>query len=268
MGGIVFTCLTPHPPLIIPDIGKGEERAITNTIQSMETLVEYMARYNPETCLIISPHGNYQSDAMGILTAPASNGDLSTWGVRTPTQYFDNDLDLVDLIQKESKQEGVLLKSIGEKYYILDHGVMVPMYFLGRALKGVPLVPLTFSWLSLMMHFSFGKAIQKAVNKSGKRVAVIASGDMSHRLIPGAPAGFDPKGIEFDKKIAGYLAAMDTKSILNMDEYLIDRAGECGLRSIVIMLGMLDGLKVKPSVLSYEGPFGVGYLVASFEVIQ
>jgi AmmeMemoRadiSam system protein B len=267
MTGIVFGCLVPHPPIIVPDIGRGEESKISTTTNAMEKLTLLLARYRPESVVIISPHGNYISDAMGILTATASDGNLSQWGVPGPSVHFDNDLELVELIRNEAKQQGIALKSIGQTGYNLDHGVMVPLHFLYRALKGVPLVPLTFSWLSLKTHFEFGKAIQKAAEKSNKRVVIVASGDLSHKLIRGAPAGFDPSGKIFDEQLGKLLAAMDTKGVLNMDQSLIERAGECGLRSVIIMLGALDKLNVKSEILSYEGPFGVGYMVASFEVM-
>ncbi|WP_251570279.1 AmmeMemoRadiSam system protein A [Parasutterella muris] len=44
-----------------------------------------------------------------------------------------------------------------------------------------------------------------------------------------------------------------------------ESAGECGHRSFVIMAGAFDKRKVDAHVLSYEGPFGVGYGVATFE---
>jgi MEMO1 family protein len=269
MGEIVFGCLTPHPPLIVPEIGRGEEKTISDTINAMDQLVEIMAGCKPETCLIISPHGEYHSDAMGILKAPHSDGDLKSWGVKAPVRRFENDLPLVDLILQEAKSASIPLKSIADSRYNLDHGVMVPLHFLVRAISETTrLVPLTFSWLPLKMHYSFGTAIQKAIIKSDRKVAVIASGDMSHRLIPGAPAGYDPAGKAFDTAIVKALNDFNVNGILNMEEKLIDRAGECGLRSIIILLGILDGLKVRSKVLSYEGPFGVGYLVASFEMVQ
>lgn len=266
MTGIIYSCLVPHPPIIVPDIGRGEENKISATSNSMEELVQLLARHRPDTVIVISPHGNYINDAMGILTAKSSDGNLSSWGVYGLNLHFENDLDLVELIRKECQQQEIPILSIGQTSYNLDHGIMVPMYFLHRALKGVPLIPLTFSWLSLKTHFAFGKAINKASEQSNKRVAIIASGDLSHRLIPGAPAGYDSAGKVFDEKLAKSLSVMDAKGILNYDQSLIERAGECGLRSIVIMLGALDGLNVVPEILSYEGPFGVGYMVASFEV--
>jgi AmmeMemoRadiSam system protein B len=268
MASIVFGCVVPHPPLIVSDVGRGGEREISATTRAMEELTDKLSRQKPETALIISPHGSYHADAMGILTVPLSSGDMSTWGSRTPRQEYDNDLNLVELIQQEAKKANIPLRSIGKGGYNLDHGVMVPLHFLGKALKGVSLVPLTFSWLSLETHFSFGKIMAKAAEQSKKRVVLIASGDLSHRLIPSAPAGYDPMGKIFDQKLVKALSCLDTKSILNLDKELIERAGECGLRPVVILLGALDGLKVEPKILSYEGPFGVGYMVASFEVIS
>ena len=103
------------------------------------------------------------------------------------------------------------------------------------------MVPLTFSLLPMDVHFAFGQAIRRAVDKIGRRVAIVASGDLSHRLIPEAPAGFHPDGEVFDKKLVQYIKDYVVRGIMAMDEDLIDHAGECGLRSIVILLGALDG---------------------------
>jgi AmmeMemoRadiSam system protein A/AmmeMemoRadiSam system protein B len=268
MAGIIFGCVVPHPPLIVPDVGRGEEKRISATIEAMEKLTDKLAQQKPETILVISPHGASHPGAMGILTAKSSSGNMRQWGTRGPDYYFDNDLKLVTAIEKEADAAGIPLKSIGQTSYDIDHGVLVPMHFLIRAVKGIPLVPLTFCWLPLSTHFAFGQAIGKAAAASGKRVALIASGDLSHRLLPSSPAGYDPQGKVFDKKLVEALSRLDTQAVLNLDEELIERAGECGLRPIVILLGALQGLAVRPHILSYEGPFGVGYMVAYFEVEQ
>jgi len=266
MAGIVFGCVVPHPPLLIPDIGRGQEQAIIATIKALDRVSQELADQRPELALLVSPHGHAHYDSMGVLTAPFSRGDLRTWGSKEPEYRFNNDLNFVRLLQEEAQNSGIPLKSIGDRHYELDHGALVPLHHLGKAVKDIPLVPLTFSWLPLDSHFGFGQAIGRAAQRSGKRVAFIASGDMSHRLIPSAPAGYSPRGKVFDEQLVEALGRFDTEAVLNLDPDLIDEAGECGLRSIVIMLGVLQGLQVKPEVLSYEGPFGVGYLVASFSV--
>lgn len=266
MAGIVFGCTVPHPPLMVPDVGKGQERAISATIEAMDMVNQKMASQHPEIVLIISPHGKSHDRAMGILTAASCTGDMRGWGAGGPGHKFVNDLETVELIRKEAEAADIPVKSIGENGYELDHGVMAPMHYLMSSVEKLPLVPLTFSWLPLETHFAFGKAVQRAAEQRKKRVALIASGDLSHRLIPSAPAGYAPEGKVFDEKLVQALSCLDSKSIMSFDRELIERAGECGLRSFVILLGALDGLKVKPEVLSYEGPFGVGYLVASFEI--
>ena len=268
MAGIVFGCIVPHPPLLVPDVGRGQEREIIATTRAMEKLSQELGAHRPETMLVISPHGLSHHNAMGLLTAPSSSGNLRRWGERGPDCYFDNDPDLVAAIKEAARGLNIPLSSIGEHAYELDHGVLVPMHFLIQGVKDVPMVPLTFCWLPLSIHFAFGQAIRRAADDVGKRVALIASGDLSHRLLPDAPAGYDRMGKVFDEKLVSALARLDTEEVLNLDQDLIERAGECGLRSITILLGALDGLSVKPEVLSYEGPFGVGYLVASFSVVK
>ena len=266
MAGIVYGCIVPHPPLLVPEVGGVREIEISATTKAMKELARRLAEKRPETVIVISPHGTMLYDSMGIATAGSLRGTMRDWGARSADHDFENDPDMVAALQAEVSASGIPLDSIGDREYNLDHGVMVPIYFLIEGMKGVPLVPLTFSMLPLSAHFSFGQAIRRAAERTGKRAAIVASGDLSHRLIRDAPAGYDPMGEVFDKTLIEAIQYYDVPAILNLDEQLIDRAGECGLRSIVILLGALDGLEVKPDVLSYEGPFGVGYLVASFDV--
>jgi len=129
----------------------------------------------------------------------------------------------------------------------------------------VPGMHITISLDSYRDLYQFGRIIMKAIKKRGVPVAVIASGDLSHRLKPGAPAGFNPRGKEFDEKLTEYISKYQVEEILKMDEDLVTSAGECGLRSIIVLLGSLSDKRFKPEVLSYEGPFGVGYLVSLFK---
>ena len=263
---MVFGCITPHPPLLIPDIGQGKEQEISATIKAMQKLAKSLSAAKPDIALIVSPHGQWQYDAMGVFTGPSSQGNMLSWGSTMRGISLPNDMDFVKSLVIECNRRNLPVTSLGTTAYSLDHGVMVPLYFLLPSLKNIPVVPLTFSALPLVTHLDFGKALQKVATELNKRAVFIASGDLSHRLIPGAPAGYDPAGREFDEHIVKASESMDIKSILDMSDEFIERAGECGLRSIVMLLGTLEEMKVKSEILSYEGPFGVGYLVASFKV--
>jgi AmmeMemoRadiSam system protein B len=109
-------------------------------------------------------------------------------------------------------------------------------------------------------------AIKNIINQTNKRIAVVASGDLSHRLTKDAPAGYSPIGKEFDKKIIKLLKEKKIKEILNLDPKFVDQAGECGFRSILILLGVFKDINFDFDVLSYQGPFGIGYLVANFKI--
>lgn len=266
MSSIVFGCIVPHPPLLIPEIGRGQEKAIQSTTDAMINLTDDMANTLPDTIVIVSPHGTGHSNAMGVFIGKTIIGGMQDWGVMEPVRYFNNDQGLATAIVDEAESQRIPVQTIGDNKYNLDHGVMVPMHFLYRSTEGLPLVPLTFSWLTPKEHFAFGQAIRRAAIRLNRKVALIASGDLSHRLIPGAPAGYDTMAQVFDNKLVDALSQMNVQEVLDLEPDLINRAGECGLRSIIILLGALNGAPTKPKILSYEGPFGVGYLVASFSI--
>lgn len=150
----------------------------------------------------------------------------------------------------------------------LDHGALVPLYYLHKAGFKGQIVHMSVGMLSYEEMYTLGKAVQSAIGMVDKKVAVIASGDLSHRLTPEAPNGFSPQGQIFDQEIVAALKNIDIKAILNMDRKLIAEAGECGLRPITFLMGVLGGLRAQAQIVSYEGPFGVGYCVAAFTIQQ
>src|ERR1043166_9496681 len=144
----------------------------------------------------------------------------------------------------------------------LDHGVAVPLYFLFRNGWAGKVVTLGYSYLSNEDHVRFGSCIKQAVDQLNRRVAFIASGDLSHRLQSSAPAGYDPRAHVFDEQVVAALRANAPQRISDIDHNLRRLAGECGYRSMLVAIGASSDLPLSCEVLSYEAPFGVGYLVA------
>ncbi len=269
--GLIAAALSPHPPIIIPEVGRGEERVTGKTVEALTTVAKRMVEKQPETVLVISPHGPAFADAVSIRAQRRLRGDLGSF--RAPEVSFDyeTDTDLISTLKKSLAGSPVVFLDEGNlgRYgvgYEIDHGVMVPLYFLKKAGFRGKLVVVNMGFLPYLDLYTVGRKIGFAIEESGKPVAVVASGDLSHRLMPGAPAGYSPRGKEFDEVLVKHLGAFDATSILTMDGSLIEAAGECGLRPIVTLLGVLDSREVRPQILSYEGPFGVGYCVALFEL--
>lgn len=268
---IVFGAISPHPPIIIPEIGGSEIKKVEKTIKAMKKLADILEKAEPDTLIVISPHGLVYPDRMNICGMSKLKGDLAHFGHPEIKLKYENDLDLAIEIDKTASDDGIeaLLYDNGatNRTYELDHGVTVPLYYLASELTDIKVLPIAYSLLDRLQHFGFGQVIGNvAAKNTKKRIAIIASGDLSHRLIPAAPAGYTPVGKKFDKTLLKTLEENDTQEILNFEEDFLKEAGECGYNSILILLGALNDLKTKPRVLSYEGPFGVGYAIVNFKI--
>jgi len=257
-----FASICPHPPLIVPTIGSTEDlERVQRTIKAMEKLREDFEKKKIETLIIISPHGPIDFAKMGIITTPNLSGNLSVFGDLTSDFSFKNDTDVCKKIKYYCERERIPLRV--HKIGSLDHGMLVPLFYLTKNFKP-KVVPMVYSLLDNSTHFLLGKVLGEIAEKEKKKIGFVASGDLSHRLLPGAPAGFSPQAKEFDKKLIELLKEKNIDGILNMDEDLIEQAGECGYKSIIVLLGTLSTVKNwKFEILSYEGPFGVGYLVVN-----
>ncbi len=254
---LVFSSICPHPPIIIPGIGRPEDlKLVSKTITAMEKLREDLEKVNPDTILIISPHAPTDPNGFLINSEAELKGNLIDFGLDEDF-YFKNDYELMEKI---GYQAGLAKITVHFHESFLDHGALVPLYYLTKNLKP-KLVHCSFSFLDFKTHYKYGEIIGKILREENKKIAVVASGDLSHRLTTDAPAGYSPKGKEFDEKLIKLLSKNDISEILNLNPDLVEKAGECGLRSIIILLGILQG-KYEFCCINYEGPFRVGYLAA------
>ncbi|KKQ60510.1 MAG: hypothetical protein US81_C0019G0007 [Parcubacteria group bacterium GW2011_GWE2_38_18] len=260
---IVFSAIVPHPPLLIPSIGKENTQQLKSTEQAFKKLEEELYASKPETILIISPHGIVQSNAFTLNLSPEFNGNLETFGDFSTKLNFKGDVGLAYRI-RENLETKAPLQLISEKK--LDYGSLIPLYLLTKNMPQVKIIPLYYSGLDLQAHFKFGQVLKRELLYNKNRVAIIASGDLSHRLTKEAPAGYSPKGQKFDQKLIELITKNQSEEVLNLNHKLIMEASECGLKSIIILLGILDGMKHETQKLSYEAPFGVGYLTMNFVI--
>lgn len=266
--------IAPHPPIIIPDIGRGELSKVSKTIDGMQQLSQKIKDKSPELLIFITPHGNVLREGPALLTEKYLTGNFGRFGFPDLKMEFETDQKLIDILREETASEPIQPVFLdNEKHAIkndnaLDHGVMVPLYYLKKAGVNLPGLHITFSFDANRDLYSFGTALRKSIDKRGLNTAILASGDLSHRLIPGAPAGYTPRGVKYDQLLIELLRGGKVEEVLNIDPHLVEDAGECGLRSFIIALGTIDGQEFSTDIISYEGPFGVGYLVASIEPLN
>jgi aromatic ring-opening dioxygenase LigB subunit len=264
--GLVGCVVVPHPPVIVPAVGGRHLSAVASTVQAMRSLGVEARALAPDVIVLLSPHAPLQTDRMGVGLASRYAGSLSRFGAPQVRVDLEGDVELAETILEDALALGVAVGPLDgfKERMDLDHGSLVPLFFLTDRLQKMPrLVLLSFSYLDLQAHLSFGQAITSAVDACPGRVLYVASGDLSHRLTQEAPAGYNPLGQEFDERVVAAFREGTAEAMLGISSGLLRAAGECGYRSLVVMLGVLSGRRYTTRVLSYEGPFGVGYLVGA-----
>jgi AmmeMemoRadiSam system protein A len=271
MGEIKRTFITPHPPIVVHEVGKGEEMGAAATVGALQRLAREVGKIKPSTIVVTSPHAPVFQDFIFINHKSALAGDLRRFGAAGVKLGYENNLKLSRDITRLANCQGIPCGGLDDalitRYRIseeLDHGVLVPLYFINKVYDGFKLVHISVAGMPFKELYRFGGCIAKAVENSDESVVFIASGDLSHRLAPDGPYGFNECGPEFDGRLVEYLKGPDRESIMEFDGEFLEEAGECGLRSFIMMFGALDEFEIKSEVYSYEGPFGVGYTVAEF----
>ena len=263
---MIGAVIVPHPPLIIPTVGRGQEQQVQATIDAYRAAARRVAEWEPEVLIISSPHAVMYADYFHISPGTGASGSMASFGAPQTQLSVKYDAELRQELIRRAEAAGLQAGTLGERDPSLDHGTFLPLYFLREARSTCPILRIGLSGFSPLQHYQLGQCIAKAVDKLGRRAVFVASGDLSHKLRDDGPYGYAPEGPVFDRRVTAAMESGDFLQFLTMDPALCDRAAECGLRSFQIMAGALDGLGVMPELLSYEGVTGVGYGVAVFTV--
>jgi AmmeMemoRadiSam system protein B len=259
MSNVVFGAIMPHPPIIVPQIGRERVKEVARTVKGLEQISRLLKARDPDTIVVVTPHGVIGQASVPVYTGHVFEGSFSAFGAAKPLYNYKGDPELGLAVIKDCDFSSSCPETL------LDHGVLVPLHYPQAVGINKQILPVAIAFMSLPRLFQFGRSLATTAKRLGRRIAVIASADMSHRLTPDAPAGFSPRGKEFDDKLVELVKKYDVNSILEFDPKLADEAGQDALWSIAVLLGALDGQKVKHELISYEGPFGVGYMTAAFE---
>lgn len=264
----------PHPPLIIPSVGRGEERGIQTTIDAYREIARRIVALQPETIVISSPHAPLYRDGFHVTTDEVLNESMEAFRASETTLKAKIDTALTDEIIQTAQQSGIVVVPSTWRDRDMDHATFIPLYFIEQAYKEAGISPeykvvrVGLSALSSEVHRQFGHAIARAIDRTQRRCVWVASGDLSHKLKTDGPYGYVPEGPELDRQLCDLFRSGALEKLFELDEYFCECAAECGVRSFQIMAAALEMMYpqgVSSELLSYEGPFGVGYAVAAFE---
>lgn len=245
---------------MVEEVGRDSVPQVQGSIDAMRELTARVLENGAETVIIISPHAPLEPEAFVAYRDADLYGDFAHFQAPHTKVSARLDNELLEAITRSADRSDYPI--IGIRDFDLDHGIAVPLYFLKRNGWQGRLVALGYSFLTNEDHLRFGRCVRQAVDEVGKPVAFIASGDLSHRLKPDAPAGYQPTAYNFDREVVEAIDSNCPHRIVNIDPELRRVAGECGYRSMLVAFGAIQDLSPCCETLHYEAPFGVGYLVA------
>ena len=262
--GILAAYMVPHPPMIVPAVGRGGEKQIEKTTNAYERVAAEIASLAPDTIIITSPHSVMYTDYFHISPGKSAKGDFGRFRASQVSFEENYDAELVSAITEIARKQGFPAGVMGERDRKLDHGTMVPLYFIRKKYSGGKIVRIGLSGLPLTEHYRLGQMIREAVDGLGRRAVFVASGDLSHKLQDYGPYGYAKEGPQYDERIMDVCSRAAFGELFDFDETFCERAAECGHRSFVIMAGAFDGISVDAEQLSHEDVTGVGYGICIF----
>jgi aromatic ring-opening dioxygenase LigB subunit len=262
---ILFSAIVPHPPVIIPEIGQEKANQVKKTIHAMEKLSEQLNEVDPETIVFFTPHALTYADRFNIVVTEKLQSVIDAQGEQIINWKGKNNLALAEKIAQQCEEEEMdfNLQESESEVYTLDQGIAVPLYYFAAHLSTVKVVSISYSYSSLQEQFDFGQIFGEICEKTPERIAIIASGDLSHRH-------FEKPQIaqQFDDQVINRIKNNQLSELNNINEQLVEQSGECGYRSNLMLSGALSEKILAPEIYSYETPFGIGYLVANLNVIN
>ena len=260
MSAPVFAAVTPHPPIIVPEVGRGRERETQATLDAFAALRADLAAARPDVLLFICPHGPLRQEEFVVLRGPLE-GSLKRFGAGGVRFQGEADVDLVDRLLAAAESRGVRLSSV-EDWEPDDHSLWVPLYYLREAAPEARVVALAINFDTPLAHYELGRAIAQALDDSAERVAIIASADGAHALQEDGPYGYHPMAPVFEQEFHAAFEAWDRDWVLSTEQHYRAQAAEDSIPSIAILMGALSPWRAKPEILASEAPWGVGYMTA------
>ena len=265
---VLGAIMVPHPPILLPEVGRGEEKKIAASDRAYRKAAALAAELKPDTIVLSSPHAAMYSDWFHLSPGKSARGDMGQF--RAPQLRFQVSYDeaFTAELTRLAEREGFPAGTLGERRAELDHGTMIPLYYVNQQYTDYRLVRVGLSGLPLADHYRLGQMIQRAAEKLERRVLFIGSGDLSHKLLAEGPYGFAAEGPAYDERIMDVMGRAAFDELLDFDENFCEKAAECGHRSFCILAGALDGKRLETEKLSHEGTFGVGYGICTYRVME
>ena len=259
---ISLAALVPHPPILLPAVGRGREHDAQHTLDAYTLLNERVQQDPPDRLLLITTHGIVTLRRFHMLAAPLSC-TLEPFGA--PDCRIDQPDDPALAAAICHAAAGLPLSVVGH-WEPHDHSSAVPLLLLQRALANVPTTVINVCFRSTADHHQLGQTIAAAIEATPGTTALIASGDGAHTLTDQSPHGHHPQAAGFQQQLNDAIRDWDVEELLGFDEDLRREIDESVVAPMALLTGILHRQQIIPQLLAAESPWGVGYTTALLEI--
>lgn len=249
-----------HAPIVVPQVGGARAAQCADTTRAMRQAAGILAEHDPDVLVVVSPHTPRQEGCWSLRTGARLVGDFADFGAAGVRFGLPVAGEAVDAVLRAAAARDHPSRRLPETS--LDHGAAVPLHFVVEAGWDGPTAVVGLPWDASASAEAMGEVLGAAARESGQRWAILASGDMSHRLRPGAPAGHHPRASEFDAAFVERLECGDLRGAAAIDPELRGLAAEDVVDPVTVAAAAVAWDASGHQKLCYEGPFGVGYCEA------
>jgi aromatic ring-opening dioxygenase LigB subunit len=266
-GELVFAAIAPHGGLVF-----GDPPEAPATRAALEELGRRFDAARPDATIVLTPHNVHVEGHFAVVVAGSLAGDASEWTDADTRIECPGDPALAALAVAELRADGIPVVGVSfggndppTAEMPLDWGVAIPLHFLGgRADPPVPAVVVSPAReRSLDEHVAAGRAVARAVERSGRRIALVASADHGHAHAADGPYGFDPAAAEFDERVVGIVRESRLGDLLALGDLAAPARADSLWQMLMLHGAVGDGRRAE--LLSYECPTYFGMLCAAFE---
>lgn len=262
---LVFGAVVPHPPMLLPSIGKDAHAALKKTVESIKQVEEELYAAKPQIIVVLSPHTSLFGEAFVLNAHPVIQSNFAEFGDLNTTKTWKTAPELAARISHAAKKAHLPVQLVSQE--CVDHGVSIPLSYLTEHLDDIQILPIGFSERSMDDHVAFGHFLKDIFVADTKRIAVIASVDLSHRVDQEkSRQGYHPSGVLFDQTVIQALEKNDVSLLTTLTSEFLTDASTCSHRSLVLFLSIFAQVGQSFHLLSYEHPFGVGYATGTLSL--
>jgi aromatic ring-opening dioxygenase LigB subunit len=240
----------------------------------MRILARQVKEARPDTIIIASPHNLRLSKHIGVVISEHSSGQVVE-GMKKVRLRVKCDTEMGRAVIDEAERQG--LPVVGANYGALegpmsdlamDWGTLIPLWFFlrGNKLRSRVLIVTPSRGIPLEQNHEFGKCVAKVAESSRRRVVFVASSDQAHAHKKDGPYGFDERAKVYDRCVIEAVEGGRLSSVMGIDQDLVEAAKPDSLWQLAILAGVLDVVRMKGCLISYQVPTYYGMLCAGYSL--